>query len=181
MKCFKPKYTLSSHTSVLPSFIYCSFPSTTISHTSRYFLLLAFPLGGASGGSGVRGSLLSDCRRTAACTMPSKNHMKRSSSLNSEPLRNRQEKAAIYYIVAQLRNNWDENALARKYRSWESMMRSRNRQRYFTVTVSRSGGNLSTQEVAQFSFGHTAEDCLKKIDHREELQLYISLFYVQRL
>lgn len=48
------------------------------------FFFLRFLCGGPPGGSGVRGSLLSDCRRTAAWTMPSENQMKRSSHLNSE-------------------------------------------------------------------------------------------------
>lgn len=94
------------------------------------FFFLRFLWGGTSWGSGVRGSLLSDCRRTAAWTMPSENQMKRSSNLNSEPLRNRQEKAAICYIVQNIclcpAYSWDENILARKYKSWKTNMVSKN-------------------------------------------------------
>lgn len=103
------------------------------------FFFLRFLWGGTSWGSGVRGSLLSDCRRTAAWTMPSENQMKRYSNLNSGPLRNRQENAAFWYILQNtcICPAWslDENLLARKCKSWETNLISKNITRWYLTTL----------------------------------------------
>lgn len=111
MKCFKPKYTWSSNISVFLSFIHFSFPSTTISRTSGYFLLLAFPL--RRGIRGLRGQGLAAFRLpTNRCLH---NAIYKPQQKSQQPELRATEKQAkentiyygtfnIYYAVAQLSN-----------------------------------------------------------------------------
>lgn len=137
MKCFKSKYMFSYNISVLPSFIYCSFPSTTVSHTCRYFLLLAFPL--RWGIRRLRSQGLAAFRLpTTRCwhnAIWKPQEKTQQPELRATEKQARESYHSLHCCPAEQQLRWKCIGY-RKYKSWESMMRSRNIQKYFTVKCS---------------------------------------------